>query len=132
MIALSEMSPFAFHLCNVVLHSIMTILFFALLQKMGACTSTAFFASLIASAHPIMVNIVASVAGRATLLAGIFSLASVCLYLSAEKNIGAFIAAVLCAIAAFFSSESWLFTLLMLIHIDLFFLDISSREETRY
>ena len=87
MIALSEMSPFAFHLCNVVLHSIMTILLFALLQKMGACTSTAFFASLIASAHPIMVNIVASVAGRATLLAGIFSLASVCLYLSAEKTL---------------------------------------------
>jgi Flp pilus assembly protein TadD len=79
--AADGLSPDGYHLVNVLLHGVCSCLVYfvsrrLLLAEKGALAAAALFAT-----HPVHTEAVANVAGRAELLAGIFLLGSMLLYL---------------------------------------------------
>jgi Flp pilus assembly protein TadD len=67
-------SPAFFHFVSVLLHGVATWLFFRLIRSVGAKPWVAFAATLLFAAHPIHVETVAYVTGRADLLATVCAL----------------------------------------------------------
>ncbi len=74
-------NPFLFHLDNLLLHIIAAALVLLLLERLGLERKTAFIGALLFTVHPINTEAVAWVSARKDLLAGIFSLAALLLYL---------------------------------------------------
>ena len=66
--------PFGFHLVNVLLHAAVTALVFALLLELGTGLFAAAAAGAIFAVHPVHVEAVANVVGRAEILAALFFL----------------------------------------------------------
>jgi len=62
------------HLVNVVLHGVVSCLLFLLAQRIGLQRPAAILAGLLFAVHPIHVEAVAGIVGRAELLAALFSL----------------------------------------------------------
>lgn len=80
------MNPSGFKLTNILLHALCCILFYRLLTRHFAYNKTsAFVAAAIFLAHPVQVETVAWISQRKTLLAGIFMLLSLQLYLDYQK-----------------------------------------------
>jgi hypothetical protein len=78
--ALGHGDPHGFHLTNVILHGIAALLVFVLAAELlGA--GPAIIAGLLFAVHPVHVEAVANVVGRAEVLATIFSLTATLLYL---------------------------------------------------
>ena len=113
--------PFRFHLTNVILHVVNSLLAYLLCLSLGLKRG-AVLAGLLFAVHPIHAEVVAGITfGRADLLAGLFSLSALFLYIhwhnrSTEKYYGL-------ALAGFFlallSKESALTVLGLVIAIDL-------------
>ena len=113
--------PFRFHLTNVILHVVNSLLAYLLCLSLGLKRG-AILAGLLFAVHPIHAEVVAGITfGRADLLAGLFSLSALFLYIhwhnrSTEKYYGL-------ALAGFFlallSKESALTVLGLVIAIDL-------------
>lgn len=76
---ISGYSPWSYHLVNVMLHVLVTGLMYQL-GKLLLSRTAAGFASVLFAVHPIHTEAVASVVGRADLLAGVFLLLSVISY----------------------------------------------------
>jgi len=97
--------PFGFHLLNVMLHAAVTwLLYVLLLAILGASPqskSVALAAALLFAVHPIHTEAVASIVGRAELLAAGFLLAAWILHLRDWE-----IAALICFLLALLSKES--------------------------
>jgi protein O-mannosyl-transferase len=97
--------PFVFHLFNLLLHAGVAWLLFLLLEALlGAsphATAVAFVAALIFAVHPLHTEAVASIPGRAELLAAGFLFAAWILHLNDQQ-----IPAVLCFVLALLSKES--------------------------
>ena len=74
--ALTGAAPFGFHLVNVLLHAGVAALGWYALRRAGAHYGTALLGGLIFAVHPIHVEAVANVAGRAELLAAAAALAA--------------------------------------------------------
>jgi tetratricopeptide (TPR) repeat protein len=74
--ALTGPGPFGFHLVNVLLHAGVSALAWFALRRAGSHYGTALLGGLIFAVHPIHVEAVANVAGRAELLAALFAIAA--------------------------------------------------------
>ena len=113
--------PFRFHLTNVILHMVNSLLAYLLCLSLGLKRG-AILAGLLFAVHPIHAEVVAGITfGRADLLAGLFSLSALFLYIhwhnrGAEKYYGL-------ALAGFFfallSKESAITVLGLVIAVDL-------------
>ncbi len=79
-------SSYGFHLSNVVLHSINTILIYFLFVLIFESPATAFMAALIFALHPMKVEVVAWATARKDLLAALFYLAAIICYCSFLNN----------------------------------------------
>jgi hypothetical protein len=77
---LGELNPLGYHLFNVVLHAITSILYFLFVQRLTGYW-TAVFAALLFATHPIHCESVAGVVGRADVLACLFFLLSLDVYI---------------------------------------------------
>ncbi|CAH8638473.1 unnamed protein product [Schistosoma guineensis] len=79
-----ELSPTGYHATNIVLHSVVVFLFFKLclcyLQR-----ESAFFGSILFSAHPVHTEAVTGVVGRAELLSSVFFLSALLLYIKVSN-----------------------------------------------
>lgn len=75
------LNPFGFHLTNVLLHAINTLLVYSLGKKLQGETC-AVFASLLFALHPIQAHTVSVISTRGDLLAALFALLSVGAFLS--------------------------------------------------
>src|ERR1700720_1200269 len=97
--------PFGFHLLNLILHAVASLLLYLLLEALlGASPSgkaVAFAAALVFAVHPLHTEAVSSVVGRAELLAVGFLFAAWILHLNDWQ-----ISAVICFVLALLSKES--------------------------
>ncbi|MFQ5701646.1 MAG: tetratricopeptide repeat protein [Acidobacteriota bacterium] len=69
---LAGMSPFSYHLVNIVLHGAVTGIFFLLLKRLAGSPAPACAAAILFATHPVHTEAVASIVGRAELLAALF------------------------------------------------------------
>ena len=72
--------PFGFHLVNVLLHATVSALVLLLLLGLGAAIPAAWAGAAVFAVHPVHVEAVATVVGRAELLAARFFLAAAIVY----------------------------------------------------
>jgi Tfp pilus assembly protein PilF len=97
--------PLGFHVVNLVLHAAVTLLFYLLLlralQSLERGKTVAFAAALLFAVHPIHTEAVASIVGRAELLAAGFLIAAWLLHLQDRE-----IPALVCFVLALLSKES--------------------------
>jgi protein O-mannosyl-transferase len=97
--------PLEFHLVNLLLHAAVTLLFYLLLQatlqSLQEGKAVAYAAALVFAVHPIHTEAVASIAGRAELLAAGFLIAAWLLHLQDRE-----IPALVCFVLALLSKES--------------------------
>jgi len=75
------LNPFGFHLTNILIHAINTVLLYSLGKKLQN-TTCAIFASLLFALHPIQAHAVNVISIRGDLLAAFFTLLSLQLFLS--------------------------------------------------
>jgi len=80
------MRPFGFHLVNVGLHVIISLLVVRLTKQLFANHRLAWITGLLFALHPIHTEAVTSIVGRAELLIALFSLLAICLYLDARVS----------------------------------------------
>jgi protein O-mannosyl-transferase len=104
--ALGGPRPWGFHLVNLLLHAAVTWLLYLLLREVLAVASpqgktAALVAALLFAVHPIHTEAVASITGRAELLAAAFLLAGCILHLRDRE-----ISALVCFVLAVLSKES--------------------------
>jgi len=76
-------APFGFHLFNVVIHAINTVLVYRLLRSLGAAPWAPLFAALLFALHPVQTEAVTYISGRSVSLMALFYLASVLVWLRA-------------------------------------------------
>ena len=97
-----------FHALNVGLHAAVTLLVYLLALRLGASRSVALVAAALFAVHPVHVEPVDWIVGRAELLAALFGLAYVVLSLDAGERSSARrrLAAFACFACACFSKES--------------------------
>ncbi len=77
----AALDPFLYHLDNLIIHILNTLLVFCLLWKLTGRLTASLVASLFFGVHPLQVETVAWVSERKGLLSGFFYLQSVILYL---------------------------------------------------
>lgn len=116
--ALQGTRPFGFHLVNLLLHAAATWLLYLLLRTILVVASpqgkaVALAAALLFAVHPIHTEAVASITGRAELLAAGFLLAACILHLSDRE-----IPALICFVLAVLSKESAVVFLLLVLVCD--------------
>jgi tetratricopeptide (TPR) repeat protein len=78
-------SPAVFHAANLLLHACATALLAAMLLRLGADPLGAALGAAVFAVHPLHVEAVANVVGRAEILATLFYLAACCVYLGARR-----------------------------------------------
>lgn len=99
--AISGLSPWSYHLANVVLHALAAALVVMLGAALGLGLDAALIGALAFAVHPVHVEAVANVAGRAELLSASLALAALVAVLSAR-----FVTAALVLTAALFAKEN--------------------------
>jgi len=101
-------NPFVYHLTNILLHMIATILFFIVFSRITDNKRIAFIFSLIFAVHPVFAQAIAWIPGRNDTLLAVFCLGSVICYFnyfSTQKMIWIFLH-IIFYIFSFFSKES--------------------------
>ncbi len=78
-------NPFGYHLTNLILHAACSLFVLGLGRKFLG-NQSGLFAALLFAVHPIHTESVAWISGRTDLLASVFSLAAVCLYLRTRSD----------------------------------------------
>jgi protein O-mannosyl-transferase len=118
-----------FHVINLILHAIVTLLLYALLQKLfqgvDQGNALALAAALMFAVHPIHTEAVASISGRAELLGAGFLIAAWRLHLNDRE-----VPALLCFVLALLSKESAIVFLPLLILGD--YLSTNWKSTLRY
>lgn len=99
------LNPFIFHLDNVILHILTTLLVRSLAVRMGLSERGALIAALVFAIHPMRVESVAWVTERKDVLFGLFYIAALVQYWEyIQKNSARrYIFALICAVASSFS-----------------------------
>ncbi|KAI6657531.1 hypothetical protein LOD99_275 [Oopsacas minuta] len=80
------LSPVAFHLVNILLHSILVLLFTVLCSLITKSQSVGLIAGLLFGVHPIHTEAVTGIVGRAEILSGLFYITSFLSYLKTESS----------------------------------------------
>ncbi|MDE2890195.1 MAG: tetratricopeptide repeat protein [Gemmatimonadota bacterium] len=105
--ALGGISPFRFHLTNVLLHVSCSLLAWLLCRRAGLSRFAAGFAGLLFAVHPIHSEVAAGVTfGRSDLLAGGFLLAGMLLYMQSSGSRTAYLMALVAFFCGLLSKES--------------------------
>jgi protein O-mannosyl-transferase len=73
---LGELSPFAYHFTNLLLHLVSVVLLFKFLKQLGANETAAFFSSLLFAVHPILLHAVVWIPGGNDVMLGVCTLGS--------------------------------------------------------
>jgi len=84
--AFASLNPFAYHLHNIILHTLNGILVFVLALKIGNCRNTAVLAAFIFLVHPVQVESVAWISQRKNLLGMFFFLLSLLSYIGYREK----------------------------------------------
>lgn len=102
------LDPFGYHLTNILLHICVGLCLYWLIGSIFPDRLLALTASLLYIAHPVHVEAVASIAGRADPLSAMFILLSLIFYVKADSayTLRSHIAALLCFVFALLSKES--------------------------
>lgn len=79
-------SSFGFHLTNLLLHLLNAVLVYFLIYYLTGIWPLGFISALFFVVHPVNVPAVSYISGRADLLAALFSLSSVCLYIRMRQK----------------------------------------------
>lgn len=104
--AISGLSPWSYHLTNVLLHGLISVLVLLLGLRWRLPTAAAGIAALMFAVHPIHVEAVANVVGRKELLVGFFLISMALLHSRAVRVGGLYFAlSALAYTAAMFSKE---------------------------
>ena len=82
--AFSPNNPMPFHGVNILLHALVTVLGTALAWRLSGSRAVALVAGALFAVHPIHTEVVANVVGRAELLAAVFSILSLLVFLPNE------------------------------------------------
>lgn len=98
--AVHGMDAAGYHLVNLILHGLVTLLVGLLAESSGVSRFGALLAAALFAVHPIHVEAVVPIVGRADLMLGAFGIGSLLLW---EKK--RFVAALLCLTAALYSKE---------------------------
>lgn len=77
--AIHQLEPMGYHVVNVVLHGVVTVMFMRMCNRF-LTRATSFFAAMLFAVHPIHTEAVSGVVGRAETLSAIFFLASFVTY----------------------------------------------------
>jgi tetratricopeptide (TPR) repeat protein len=102
----SGLDPWSYHLANVVLHSVVTVLVFRLGRLWGLSALAAGIGALLFAVHPVHVEVVANVVGRRDLLATLFAVSAALTHRTAlQAGRGRLIAAPLLLAGAMLSKE---------------------------
>ena len=105
--ALAGLTPFGYHLANVLLHALASVLVLALGLELGLALGPSALAAALFALHPIHVEVVANVAGRKDSLATVFAVSAVLAHGMALRRGRAWVAAAPIAFAAaMFSKET--------------------------
>jgi tetratricopeptide (TPR) repeat protein len=86
--AAGGLAPFGYHLVNVVLHAVGSVLVLAVGLRLGLALAPAALAGLLFAVHPVHVEAVANVAGRKDVLVTVFFLAAVLAHAAALRRAG--------------------------------------------
>src|SRR6185369_2846346 len=122
--ALHDVAPLGYHLVNVVLHAVVSVLVFAVFARVTGAQQSAAVAALLFAAHPVHTEAVASVVGRAELLAalGFFLAWLLALWADAAATLARRVVheslAVLCFFASLLAKENALALLPVLVLAD--------------
>jgi len=110
-------SPAAFHLVNVLLHGLVTVMLYLMLKRQAAMARMAWFAAALFAVHPIHTEVVNEAVGRAELLAalGILSALWCCGF---KRSAGAWTMVGIAYLAALLSKEHAVVLLPMLMLLD--------------
>lgn len=109
--AVGGLAPSGYHLVNLLLHALVSILVLALALDLGLPLAAATLAGLLFAVHPVHVEAVANVAGRKELLVTAFALGAVLLHGRGLRRGGlALLAAPLATCLAAFSKETGVMT----------------------
>lgn len=82
----NELNPWGYHFVNVILHIIVTVLFWKVCQKILNDSFLTNVSSFLFAVHPIHTEAVTGVVGRAELLSSIFFLIALLCYYKAAKS----------------------------------------------
>jgi protein O-mannosyl-transferase len=98
-------NPFFFHLVNVLLHATASLLCYAVARR-ALRTTGALVAALVFAVHPVHVEAVSGVVGRAEVLAGLFGLAAIWVHLRRPPRVRAVVAVGMLYLLAMGAKES--------------------------
>ncbi len=132
-IATGHLTPALFHALNIALHATCAALVFTLLDQLFQRRWPAFIGALLFALHPLQVEPVAWIAGMNNLLAALWSLAALNLYIRGIRNPSrtAFAASVLCATLAMLSKPTAVVLPILAIVLHHFFFRAPWREITK-
>lgn len=130
--AAGGLSPVGYHVGNVLLHALVSVLVLALALRLGMPLAGAVLAGLLFAVLPVHVEVVANVAGRKDALATAFAIAAVLAHASARERGGLALAgAPLALAAAMFSKETGVAAIGLVVAYDLLYRRSSWRAELR-
>ena len=118
-----------FHLTNILLQTINTILFYIFLKRVTKVNTLAFFSTLLFTTHPILTETVNSISYREDLLTALFFLIAFILYLKINKTffnkskfLLYYLGSLFSYLLALFSKEMAITFPILLILFDIFYL----------
>ncbi len=118
--ALPEVSPFLFHVTNMLWHYLAALLFFLLLHQLGAPRFVKMAAPLVFVAHPLHTEAVAYISGRADMMSAVGIFAALCFAVTAirlERPLLGVAGAALCFVGGLLSKESTLIYPVLLLFV---------------
>ncbi|CAH1726692.1 protein O-mannosyl-transferase Tmtc3 [Aphis gossypii] len=81
-----QLEPMGYHLVNILLHAITSVLYYRVCHTIMASEFTSFMAAMLFAIHPIHTEAVTGVVGRAETLSSVFYLSAYLLYTEATKR----------------------------------------------
>jgi 4-amino-4-deoxy-L-arabinose transferase-like glycosyltransferase len=117
---LGGLRPFGYHLANIFLHALNSVLVYLLAHLIFERKRPALFSALLFAIHPVHTEAVTGVVGRAELLAFLFSLSSLLMYITSKERKG-YVLSLAFFLLALFSKENALILPFVLMLYDLTF-----------
>jgi Tfp pilus assembly protein PilF len=104
---IAGLSPFAYHLANVILHCIATLLVYLVCRQLGLDSVIALLAGVLFAVHPVHTEAVTWIAGVGDVACGIFYFAALLTFLRHldTENVKWLWLSLICFLAALFSKE---------------------------
>jgi len=122
-------NPGGFHLTNLLLQTINTVLFYIFLKRVTKVNTLAFFSTLLFTTHPVLTETVNSISYREDLLTALFFLIAFILYLKINKTffnkskfLLYYLGSLFSYLLALFSKEMAITFPILLILFDIFYL----------